>query len=52
MGVSGHPARAGETYAEESADDGEYYDCEDGDDDARLGCVISVELVIPKVSGE
>ena len=45
MGESGHPARARETYAEESADDGEYYDCEDGDDDAVSGYIVSLKLV-------
>lgn len=45
MGVSGHPARARETYAEETADDGEDYDCEDGDDDAVSGYIVSLKLV-------
>ena len=44
--MSGYPPRARETYAEQTADDGEDYDCEDGDDDARCGCVISLELGI------
>lgn len=45
MGVSGHPPRARETYAEKSADDGEDYDCEDGDDDAVSGYIVSLKLV-------
>ena len=45
MGVGGHPPRARETYAEETADDGEYYDCEDGDDDAVSGYIVSLKLV-------
>lgn len=45
MGVSGHPPRARETYAEETADDGEDYDCEDGDDDAVSGYIVSLKLV-------
>lgn len=39
--MGGWERALGATYLEQTADDREDYDCEDGDDDARLKCTVS-----------